>query len=553
MKKLLFFLILACSLTTKAQSNSDHNFDVSKNLQIFNSLYKELDTYYVDTLSAEKNINNALLYMLDQLDPYTEYYAENKTQDLKQLTTGKYAGIGSVISYQAKTRRCIIEEPYENMPAALAGLHQGDILLSINGKDYGEAEKGKESEYSNRVSQSLRGDAGTHFDLKVRRYGIDKPLTFRLTRRTVTMPSVQLYTMVNDTIGYALLTRFTEQTSHELQMAFASLKQKGMRRFILDLRGNPGGLLDQAVNVVGLFIPRGKEVVRIKGKIKEVNSTFRTQNEPIDLTMPIVILTDGGTASSAEITSGALQDYDRAVIIGQRTYGKGLVQQPRQLVFKTILKLTTAKYYIPSGRCIQAYSYKDGQPQHLPDSLSHVFHTADGRPVRDGGGITPDIVTPADSLPSLISYLSSSDALRNYCSDYQSHHRNIARPDRFSLSDQEYKEFLEFLKKENFTYDTQSKAALAILRNIAAAEGYGKIAKDEFNALEKKLVHNFAYDFEYWRKDIKKLIETTIISRYYYQKGEAEYNLRYDKDLKLALKVLCDDAHYHQLLAPKKH
>ena len=553
MKKLLFLFALVFSMEGVAQSNSDHNFEISKNLDIFNSLYKELDTYYVDTLSAEKNINNALLYMLNQLDPYTQYYAENKTQELKQLTTGKYAGIGSVISFLNKARRCIIEEPYEGMPAALAGLRAGDILLSIDGKDYGEAEKGKESEYSSRVSESLRGDVGTHFELKVKRYGVEKPLTFRLTRRTVTMPSVQFYTMVNDSVGYALLTGFTEQTTHELQMAFAELKQKGMRRFILDLRGNGGGLLDQAVNVVGLFVPRGKEVVRMKGKLKEVNSTFKTKNEPADLTMPIVVLTDNGTASSAEITSGALQDYDRAVIIGQRTYGKGLVQQTRQLPYKTILKLTTSKYYIPSGRCIQAYSYKNGQPQHLPDSLSKVFHTANGRPVRDGGGITPDIVTVPDSLPSLFSYLSASDALRNYCSDYQNHHRTIARPSTFSLSDQEYNDFLQFLKKENFTYDTQSKSALNILRSIVAAEGYEQMAKDELNALEKKLSHNFEYDFDYWRKDIKSLVESELVTRYYYQKGVAEYNLRNDKDFKLALKVLCDDARYHRLLAPKKH
>lgn len=550
----LFLIFIAAILTTQtlhAQTDgSAHNFEVAKNLEIFNSLYRELDLYYVDTLNAEKNINNALWYMLSQLDPFTEYYSEENTSGFRQLATGKYAGVGSLVSLRRAERRCIIAEPFEGMPAAEAGLLAGDIILSQDGQDYGLAEAGKEAEYSNRVSASLRGDAGTSFTLTVKRYGVEEPITVRLTRRNITLPSVVCARLLTDSIGYLLMDSYKEQTARDVRLALAQLKQQGARRLILDLRNNPGGLIDQAVEVVNLFLPKGVEVVSLRGRSgTEKGKSYTTSAEPFDAEMPVVVLVSNSTASAAEITSGALQDYDRAVVIGQRTYGKGLVQQPRQLPYSTMLKLTTAKYYIPSGRCIQAYSYKNGIPQHLPDSLAREFHTAGGRIVRDGGGIQPDVELKPDSLPSLLDYLEASDALADYVSDYCQRHATIAPPAEFHLTDEEYADFRQFVKTHGFTYDTRSKAALDILRQIAAAEGYTDVTQDEFKALENKLAHNTDYDFDYWQSDIRKLVEGRIVTARYYQRGAAEHALRGDREVAEALRILSNDASYRHILS----
>ena len=341
MKKLWLLFGWLLALPVAAQKSS-HNFEVAKQLDIFNALYKELDLYYVDTLEARKNIDNAILYMLDRLDPYTVYYPEDKTDELKQMTTGKYAGIGSVISFREKEDRCIIADPYEGMPAAEAGVRRGDIILAIDGKDVGTCGKQDQGSYSSTVSAALRGEPGTTFELRVRRPTSGRTLNFKLTRRSVALPSVTFSNIVADSIGYVLLNGYTENTSRDLRLAIADLKQRGARRLVLDLRSNPGGLMMEAVNITGFFIPRGKEVLSTKGKVKEMNAVYKTQSDPLDPHIPLAVLVDGGTASSAEITSGALQDYDRAVIIGQRTYGKGLVQQPRELPYKGMLKLTTS-------------------------------------------------------------------------------------------------------------------------------------------------------------------------------------------------------------------
>lgn len=557
MQKTLYILILLAAgllppaVRLQAQT-TNHNFEVMKNLDIFNALYRDLDLYYVDTLDAKKNIDNALAYMLEMIDPYTEYYASENTSELKQMTTGKYAGIGSVISYNEKADRCVIAKPYANNPAAEAGLLPGDIILGIDGKDIapcGKKDEEARSAYSTDISKRLRGEPGTTFELKIRRPGNNRTYTFQIQRRNVVIPSVTLATIATDGIGYIRLSQFIEGTSNEVRRAMVELKQQGARSLILDLRDNPGGVLEEAVKTVNLFIPRGREVVNIRGKAKEQNQTYKTVIDPQDPDIPLIVLTNGQSASAAEITSGALQDYDRALVMGRRTYGKGLVQQSRELPYKGALKLTVGKYYIPSGRCVQAYEFKNGRPVHLPDSLCHDFRTAAGRIVRDGGGIAPDVEVKADSLPNLLVYLENSTQLFDYCVDYRAKHPVIAPPDSFSLSDEEYEEFCLYMKEHDFSYDRQSLRFLESLRQVARFEGYDTEAAAELDALEKKLKHNEGYDFKRWEPEIRKTVEGALIESYYYDAGLYKYLLKTDKDVNRAIEMMRDKSLLHKILS----
>lgn len=557
MQKTLYILILLAAgllppaVRLQAQT-TNHNFEVMKNLDIFNALYRDLDLYYVDTLDAKKNIDNALAYMLEMIDPYTEYYASENTSELKQMTTGKYAGIGSVISYNEKADRCVIAKPYANNPAAEAGLLPGDIILGIDGKDIapcGKTDEEARSAYSTDISKRLRGEPGTTFELKIRRPGNNRTYTFQIQRRNVVIPSVTLATIATDGIGYIRLSQFIEGTSNEVRRAMVELKQQGARSLILDLRDNPGGVLEEAVKTVNLFIPRGREVVNIRGKAKEQNQTYKTVIDPQDPDIPLIVLTNGQSASAAEITSGALQDYDRALVMGRRTYGKGLVQQSRELPYKGALKLTVGKYYIPSGRCVQAYEFKNGRPVHLPDSLCHDFRTAAGRIVRDGGGIAPDVEVKADSLPNLLVYLENSTQLFDYCVDYRAKHPVIAPPDSFSLSDEEYEDFCNYMKEHDFSYDRQSLRFLESLRQVARFEGYDTEATAELDALEKKLKHNEGYDFRRWEPEIRKTVEGALIESYYYDAGLYKYLLKTDKDVNRAIEMMRDKSLLHKILS----
>lgn len=552
MKKLLFILLSVLSAQHSA-AQENHNFEVSKHLDIFNSLYRDLDLYYVDTLDAKKAVGNAILYMLDQLDPYTLYYPEDETTDLKEMTTGKYAGIGSPIVYRKDLDRCVFSGPYEGMPAARAGIRSGDIIISINGKDVGGCGTQEPSDYSAAVSRSLRGDPGTTFELKVRRPTHNKYLSFKLTRSTVERPSVGYHRMVSDSVGYVALTGYTDNTTRDLRRAIVELKQQGARRLVLDLRGNPGGLMREAINVVNFFLPKGYEVLTTKGKIREMNKTYKTTEEPLDLRMPLAVLVNYGTASAAEITSGTLQDYDRAVIVGQRTYGKGLVQEPRELPYNTVLKLTTSKYFIPSGRCVQAYDFKnrnaDGQPRHLPDSLCKAFYTAAGRTVYDGGGITPDVAVEPDSLSPFVTYLASSNEFFDYCVNYRNRHGSIAAPSAFEFPDADYSDFMAYIKKSSFTYDSRSHRVLDLLRREAQREGYGEEVKDELDALDAHFAADMDRELTRWKTDIKHLLEANIVENFYYERGLTEYMLRHDKDLEEAVRILNDDARYRKILS----
>ena len=547
-------LLLLLWQPTPLAAQHNHNFETAKHLDIFNALYKELDLYYVDTLDTEKTVGNAIAAMLDQLDPYTEYYKEESTDELRTLTTGKYAGIGSPIVYRKSCDRCVFDGPYAAMPAAKAGVRTGDIIIAIDDTPIAPCGKTPVMDYTSGITQQLRGDAGTTLRLRVERPTVGE-MEFTIERQAIKRPSVLHHQMLNDSTGYILLDGYTEDTSRDLKDAIVALRHQGMRRFVFDLRSNPGGLMDQAIKVVSNFIPKGSEVLHTAGKTPDMNKTYCTETEPIDTTMPMAVLVDYGTASAAEITSGALQDYDRAVIIGRRTYGKGLVQAPRPLPYGAMLKLTTAKYFIPSGRCIQAYDFahrgSDGQPKHLPDSLCKTFHTAAGRPVRDGGGITPDVTVHLDTLPSLVAYLQVSDQLFDWCVRYRNTHATIASPADFHLSEADFCDFRDYLAASDFTYDVRSRHVLDMLRSVIREEGYGDEAKAELDALAQKLQHDTAADVMRFRKEVTEAVEAALISNYYGEEGLVAYTLRSDPDITEALRILTDDGAYTDKLSPK--
>ena len=557
MKRTLKLIILAAWLALPATAQKNHNFEVSKNLEIFNNLFKQLDLYYVDTLDADKLVKTATGSMLNTLDPYTEYYPDDERDDLKQMLTGKYAGIGSLIHYSKNEDRCIISEPFENMPAAEGGLKAGDVILSIAGKEFGPKGSQNTNEFTESVSNALRGEPGTSFIVKIQRPGEDKPREIKLTRRAIKTPPISYYGMIAENTGYIYLSSFPEGAATDVRRAVIDLKQKGAKQLVLDLRNNGGGSMQEAIDLVNLFIGKGKTVVELKGKIKSANETYKTQREALDPDIPLAVLVNGNTASSSEITAGTLQDYDRAVVIGTRTYGKGLVQQTRPLPYDGVLKLTTSRYYIPSGRCIQAivYSHRaaNGAVNRIPDSLTNVFHTAAGRPVRDGGGIMPDSVVKVDSVANIVLYLNpgmiTSDVLFNFVTEYTHRHATIDPPEKFDISDEEYENFKRYAKEHNFTYDRQSVKLLDNLKKVAKFEGYD-VAED-IKALEAKLTHNEDYDFEHWKPEIKKLLNNEIMLRYYYRRGLIRNSLNNDKTLDTALAVLNNPQEYRKMLAPQ--
>lgn len=541
-------IIVAIVLITVAffsfKSGDDRNFQIAKNLDIFNSIVKELDMFYVDTIDPNKTIREGIDNMLYSLDPYTVYYPENDQDELEMMVKGSYGGIGSLIRYNPKSKYTVIAEPYEGMPAAESGLKAGDLLLEIDGKDL----KGNSD-----VSTLLRGQVGTSFKLKVQRPGVKEPLEFNIVRRSIQMPTIPYYGVMDGQVGYINLSSFSGNPSKDFKKAFLDLKKQGITSLVIDLRNNGGGLLDQAVEIVNMFVPRGKTIVTTKGKIKQASNTYKTLREPLDTDIPIAVLVNSGTASSSEILSGSLQDLDRAVIVGNRTYGKGLVQVPRSLPYGGNLKITTSKYYIPSGRCVQAIDYahrnEDGSVARIPDSLTTVFHTAAGREVRDGGGVSPDIEVKQERLPNILFYLVRDNLIFDYATDYCLKHPAIASAKEFELTDADYEEFKNKVKGADFKYDQQSEKILNTLKEAAEFEGYMKDASDEFKALENKLKHNLDRDLDYFSKDIKKMIAEEIIKRYYYQEGAIIQQLKDDKDLDEAVKVLTNPERYQQILS----
>ena len=548
-------LSLLTGLTAPAQqaaTQDDHYFKVAKNLEVFNTIYKNLDMLYVDTLDADETVGYGINAMLKSLDPYTEYYPENKSGDVKMMLTGKYAGIGSLIRYNYKLGRVCIDEPYENQPAAEVGLKKGDIILSIDGEDMTK----KDNAY---VSEHLRGDAGTTFELRIHRPSTNKDMRFKITRRAIQLPAVPYYGVQKNGFGYLNLNSFTEGCGKTVRNAIIEMKQKGMKGLVFDLRGNGGGSEPEAVNIVNCFVPKGKLVVSNRGKLKRVNHDYLTQVEPVDTVMPIVVLVNNNSASASEITSGSLQDFDRAVIMGTKTYGKGLVQTVIDLPYNGQMKLTTNKYYIPSGRCIQKINYKHnngGSTELVADSLTRTFYTAHGRKVKDGGGIEPDITIQPDSLPNITYYLvgvrDSDELVNTFEEQYIAAHPTIAPASEFKLTDADYEQFKQMVLKSRFKYDALSDKSLDELEKMAKFEGYYDDAKPEFEALRKKLQPNLAKDLDFNKKSIIRMLQQDIVTNYYYQRGAIENSLAGDNQVQEAFKLLGDQERYKQILQPTK-
>ncbi len=552
MKRRLLFLLMLCTALTaaQAQKSKNHNFEVAKNLDLFNNIYKYLDLMYVDTLNPGEVIGNGINSMLRSLDPYTEYYPENKTRDLKMMLTGKYAGIGALIRYHQRLKNVVIDEPYAGMPAAEAGLRKGDIIISIDDTLMAD----KNVSY---VSSHLRGDAGSSFMLKVKRPSTGKVMSLKITRRNIKLPELPYYGMLDGgKTGYISFNSFTEGCAKDMRRAYVDLRKQGAESLVLDLRGNGGGSLSEAIDIINMWVPKGMTLVETRGKLKRANRTYKTRLEPIDTVMPIVVLVNGETASASEITSGSLQDLDRGVVLGTRTYGKGLVQVPMDLPYNCNMKLTTSKYYIPSGRCIQAINYKHsggGYTEHIPDSLTKAFLTRNGREVRDGGGIKPDVEVKPDTLPNIAVYLDrmdSTEVMFDYVVDYIAAHPSIDSPRSFHLSDADFEEFKRRAVKSGFSYDPVSGKMLDELVKTAKFEGYYDDAKAEFDNLKAKLKHDVARDIEREKETIRTMIEQDIVAAYYYQAGSIEAGLAKDRQLNEAVRLLGDKEAYARLLKP---
>lgn len=548
MKRIAFLLLCCYALIGVQAQNKNHNFNVAKNIDVFTNIYQSLDMMYVDTLDANQVIGNGIEAMLNSLDPYTVYYTQEKEEELSTMITGKYAGIGALIKYNNQIKNVVIDQPYANTPSALAGLQKGDIILAIDNLSMA----GKDNSF---VSNHLRGTAGTTFQLKVKRPVSGKVFTVKITRKSIQLPAVPYYGMRPNNIAYINLSSFTEGCSYDVRKAFIELKEKGAKGLVLDLRDNGGGSLSEAVKIVNMFVPKGITLVKTKGKIARANSEYKTTEEPIDTVMPIVVLVNENTASASEITAGSLQDLDRGVVLGAKTFGKGLVQQVVQVPYGGSLKLTSGKYYIPSGRCIQALKYKHAKGERaeaLPDSLVKTFYTLNKREVKDGGGIMPDVKVKGDSVPNIALYLASfrdsNEVMFNYELDYIAKHASIASPETFHLTDADYEEFKQRVIKSGFKYDGETAKLLKSLEQLARFEGYYDLSKEQFNALKDKLQHNVAHDLEYNKAFIKELLEGDIVRAYYYQGGGIAYSLTKDVFFKRATELLTNTKEYNNIL-----
>ena len=555
---LLSFATLALAQKPASVSDSDNsNAQLAKYLDVYNSIFKQLSLYYVDTINAKKIISSSIDEALSSLDPYTTYIPDEESSDFKFMTTGQYGGIGALISQHPRSYSdslksdydVLISEPYEGLPADKAGLKAGDVIVQIDKTKV----KGKTI---SEVSEMLRGIPGTSLEVIINRGG-EKNIKKHIVREKIAIPAVTYYGVVGDSTAYILLSQFTEKSAEGVRTAINDMKSKhNITSIVLDLRNNPGGLLDQAVEIINLFVPQGKEVLSMRGRAKQLDQVFKTSSAALLPDIPLAVLVNSSSASASEIVSGALQDLDRAVVIGTRSFGKGLVQSTRELPYNGHLKLTTAKYYIPSGRCIQAIDYAkradDGSLSKIPDSLRHEFKTANGRVVKDGGGIEPDFEVKNEMSLNIAYQLWAKNLIFDYATVYCSENKRIAEPESFSITDKDFEAFKSFVKGTDFKYELRTSGRLEWLLDIAKEEGYGERAKDEFAALKKKLTPDIDADMDLFKKDIVDMINGEILKRMYYQKGYVRHTLVSDPVLKKALSVLNDKELYTKTLSSKK-
>lgn len=546
--KIAFSFVAIFSCCTVLAASKNEKAAIMRNLDIFNSIYKELQVFYVDSIDAEKSINTAIGAMLNDIDPYTEYIPAKDQDSFLSMTSGEYGGIGSYIT--ERNGKVYISEPFENSPAHKAGLRAGDHIVKINNDTTA-------GWTSSKVSENLKGQAGTSLRIEVKRpYVVDSMLTFDIVREKIQVSAVPYYGVIKDNIGYIYLTSFTETAAKEVRDALIDLKKDPrVKSIILDLRGNGGGLLESAVKIVGLFVPKNTEVLRTRGKGHLSEKVYKTTSKPVDTEIPLAVFIDGSSASSSEITAGALQDLDRAVIIGSRSYGKGLVQSTRQLPYDGLLKVTIAKYYIPSGRLIQAIDYShrnpDGSVARIPDSLTNLFKTKHGREVRDGGGITPDVKIEWDKMNRLTYNIIRDLWAFNYANRFYATTPSIASAEEFVITDSIFNDFKKFIDPDKFQYDKVCETMLGELRKTAEAEGYmNDETKAQFDALEGLLRHNLDKDLDNNRKAINEILSDEIVGRYYYQKGQVIDNLKYDEALDRAAAILNDPQAYRKILSP---
>ncbi len=514
-------------------SHDEKNFEVAKNLDIYYTLFRELNMFYVDDVNPNKLVKTSIDQMLESLDPYTSYIAEDQMEDFRFMTTGEYAGIGALISKQKD--KIVIAEPYEGFPAQKFGLKAGDVLLEVEGK--ATAAMNTED-----VSNLLKGSANKPVKIKYERFGEKKPVTVDVVREKISIPAVPYFGMLENNTAYIRLSNFTDNCSKEVKDAFNELKKNNPQALILDLRSNPGGLLNEAVDIVNFFVPKGSEIVSTKGKVTQWDKVYKAMATPLDTTIRMAVLVNSGSASASEIVAGAIQDLDRGIVVGSRTFGKGLVQTTRDLSYNTKLKVTTAKYYIPSGRCIQALDYshrnEDGSVGNVPDSLITEFKTKKGRKVYDGGGVAPDLKFESEMVSSLSIELINQFLIFDFATRFAVENPTIPSPEEFTVTDETYKKFIAFAKENNFKYESESQNELNELVKMAQREKYYGLAEKEFEALKAKLEPNFDKDAEEFSDEVKELLKDEIISRYYYQKGAIRAALKDDKGVKKAIDEL---------------
>ena len=543
MKKKLIFISLFISSLTLLSFKSDY-FEIAKNLEIFTDLYKELNTYYVDETDPGKLIKSAMDEMLQTLDPYTNYIPESEIEDFQFMTTGQYGGIGAMIT--KRDEYVYISEPYEGFPAQKSGLMAGDKILEVNNISV----KGKSTE---EVSKLLKGQPNTNVSILIERKYINEPFEVSFKREKVTVGSVPYFGLLENNIGYVKLRSFTRNYSNDLKNAILKLKEQSATSLILDLRGNPGGLLNESVKIANFFVNQGEDIVSTKGKIKSWEKVYTATNKPIDTEIPLVVLIDQSSASASEIVSGSLQDLDRAVIVGKRSFGKGLVQQTRKLSYNSQLKLTVAKYYIPSGRCIQALDYsnrnEDGSVGKIADSLSTEFRTKNNRKVYDGGGITPDLVTESEVSSKILLSLFRERLFFDYATEYRLKNENILSAKDFKITDEKFLDFKNFLSDKEYEYETDTEKAYKKLKKVAEEENYFESMKNNFDLLVTKIDDAKSDDLEKNKDFVKEILANEIVSRYYYQKGRIQSSLNYDKDILEAITVLSDSTKYKQILS----